>query len=216
MIDTLTTLLPICQTTDYQYVLVANPKVPANTAAELVALAKKEPEKLTYSSAGIGSGDHLSGALFAEAAGVALTHVPYRGTGPALADVMSGIITMNFSSLPPAVPQVKARNLKVLAVTGDHRISSLPDVPTLKEQGIDAVITGWHGLFAPANTPDALLDTIARNARQAMTDDRWAAAMAKDGVEAPPARTRAEWARYIAQEHAFWGMKLKTLKIELD
>ena len=216
MIDTLTTLLPICQTTDYQYVLVANPKVPANPAAELVGLVRREPEKLTYSSAGIGSGNHLSGALFAEAAGIALTHVPYRGTGPALADVMSGIITLNFSSLPPAVPQVKVGNLKALAVTGDHRISSLPDVPTLKEQGIDAVITGWHGLFAPAGTPEALLDTIAGHTRQAMKDDRWAAALAKDGVEAPPERTRAEWARTIADEHAFWGRKLKTLKIELD
>ena len=135
MIDTLTTLAPICQTTDYQYVLVVNPKVPANTAAELVALAKKDPEKLTYSSAGVGSGNHLSGALFAEAAGIAVTHVPYRGTGPALADVMSGIITMNFSLLPPAVPQVKVGNLKALAVTGDHRISSLPDVPTLEGAG---------------------------------------------------------------------------------
>lgn len=216
MIDTLTALLPICQTTDYQYVLVANPKVPANTAAELVALAKREPGKLTYSSAGIGSGNHLAGALFTEAAGVDVTHVPYRGTGPALADTMSGIVTLNFSSLPPAVPQVKVGNLKALAVTGDHRISSLPDVPTLKEQGIDALITGWHGLFAPAGTPEALLDTIARNAKRAMMDPKWAAAMAKDGVEAPPERTRAEWARTIADEHAFWGKKLKTLKIELD
>lgn len=216
MIDTLTTLLPICQTTDYQYVVVAHPKVPANTAAELVALARREPGKLTYSSAGIGSGNHLAGALFTEAAGVDVTHVPYRGTGPALADVMSGMVTLNFSSLPPAVPQVKAGNLKALAVTGDHRISSLPDVATLKEQGIDALITGWHGLFAPAGTPEALLDTIARHAKRAMTDPRWAAALAKDGVEAPPERTRAAWAGYIAREHAFWGRKHKTLRIELD
>ena len=174
MIDTLTTLAPICQTTDYQYVLVVNPKVPANTAAELVALAKRNPDKLTYSSAGVGSGNHLSGALFAEAAGITVTHVPYKGTGPALADVMSGIITMNFSSLPPAVPQVKVGNLKALAVTGMRRLSSLPDVPTLKEQGIDAVINGWHGLFAPAGTPDVLLDTIGAKAKQAMTAPKWA------------------------------------------
>jgi len=93
---------------------------------------------------------------------------PYKGTGPALADVLSGIITMNFSSLPPAVPQVKVGNLKAPAVTGNHRLTSLPDVPTLRERGIDAVINGWHGLLAPANTPDALLDTIGRKAKQAM------------------------------------------------
>ena len=115
-----------------------------------------------------------------------------------------------------AVPQVKVGNLKALAVTGDHRLSSLPDVPTLKEQGIDTLINGWHGLFAPAGAPDALLDTIALKAKQAMTDPKWAAALAKDGVEAPPARTRAEWTRYIADEHAFWGKKLKALKIDVD
>ena len=102
MIDTLATLAPICQTTDYQYVLAVNPKVPANNAAELVALAKKDPDKLTFSSSGVGGNNHLAGALFAEAAGIKITHVPYKGTGPALADVISGVITMNFSSLPPA------------------------------------------------------------------------------------------------------------------
>jgi len=216
MIDTLATLAPICQTTDYQYILVVNPKVPVASAAELVALAKKSPGKLTYSSAGIGSGNHLSGALFADAAGIDITHVPYKGTGPALADTISGIVTMNFSSLPPAVPQVKVGNLKALAVTGTHRLSSLPDVPTLKEQGIDAVINGWHGLFAPAKTSDALLDTIARIAKQAMKDPKWAAVLAKDGVELPPERTRAGFARYVADEHAFWGKKLKALKIDME
>ncbi len=216
MIDTLTTLAPICQTTDYQYVLVVNPKVPANTAAELVALAKRDPETLNYSSAGVGSGNHLAGALFAEAAGIAITHVPYKGTGPALADVLSGIITMNFSSLPPAVPQVKRGNLKALAVTGTRRLSSLPDVPTLKEQGIDAVINGWHGLFAPAGTPDALLDTIAAKAKQAMKAPKWAEVLDKDGVELPPERTRAEFARYIADEHVFWGRKLQALKVDME
>ena len=216
MLDTLTTLAPICQTTDYQYVLAVSPKAPANTAAELVALAKSNPEKLTYSSAGVGSGNHLAGALFAEAAGIALTHVPYKGTGPALADVISGIITMNFSSLPPAVPQIKVGNLKALAVTGNRRLTSLPDVPTLKEQGIDAVINGWHGLFAPARTPDLLLDDIARKAKQAMKDPRWAEVLAKDGVEVPPERTRDQFARYVADEHAFWGRKLKVLKIDME
>ena len=216
MIDTLASLAPICQTTAYQYVLAINPKVAANTATELVALAKKDPEKLTYSSSGVGGNNHLAGALFAEAAGIALTHVPYKGTGPALADVISGIITMNFSSLPPAVPQIKVGNLKALAVTGNRRLTSLPDVPTLKEQGIDAVINGWHGLFAPARTPDLLLDDIARKAKQAMKDPRWAEVLAKDGVEVPPERTRDQFARYVADEHAFWGRKLKVLKIDME
>ena len=97
MIDTLASLAPICQITDYQYVLVVGNSVPVKNAAELVALAKKDPDKLTYSSSGVGGNNHLAGALFAEAAGVKLTHVPYKGTGPAVADVISGQITMNFS-----------------------------------------------------------------------------------------------------------------------
>jgi len=216
MIDTLATLAPICQTTDYQYVLAVNPKVAANTAAELVALAKKDPEKLTYSSSGVGGNNHLAGALFADAAGIKLTHVPYKGTGPALADVISGIITMNFSSLPPAVGQVKAGNLRALAVTGEKRIKSLPDVPTLKEQGIDVVVNGWHGLFAPAKTPDAILDKIDKDTKQAMKDPKWETALAKDGLEQAPDRTRAQFAKFVADEHAFWGKKLKELKIEME
>jgi tripartite-type tricarboxylate transporter receptor subunit TctC len=216
MIDTLSTLIPVCQATDYEYVLAVNPKVPANTLGELVALARKEPGKLTYSSSGVGGNNHLSGALFAEASGIELTHVPYKGTGPALADVISGEITMNFSSLPPAVPQIKAGALKALAVTGTKRLTSLPDVPTLKEQGIDVVINGWTGIFAPARTPDAILDKVEATAKQAMKDPRWEAALAKDGVEQPPERTRAEFAKYVRDEHAFWGKKLKALKIDME
>jgi len=216
MIDTLTSLAPICQTTSYQYVLAINPKVAANTAAELVALAKKDPEKLTFSSSGVGGNNHLAGALFAEAAGIKLTHVPYKGTGPALADVISGQITMNFSSLPPAVGQIKAGNLRALAVTGDRRVKSLPDVPTLKEQGIDVVVTSWHGLFAPAKTPDAVLDKIEQQTKAAMKDPKWEEALSKDGLELPPDRTRAEFAKFVASEHNFWGKKLKELKVEME
>lgn len=216
MIDTIASLAPICQITDYQYVLVVGNSVPAKNAAELVALAKKDPDKLTFSSSGVGGNNHLAGALVAQAAGIKITHVPYKGTGPAVADVINGQITMNFSSLPPAVSQIKGGNLKALAVTGNKRVKSLPDVPTLKEQGIDAVITGWHGLFAPAGTPDALLDAIGAKARQAMTAPKWAEVLVKDGVEMPPERTRAEFARYIADEHAFWGRKLRALKIDME
>ncbi|MGD9881063.1 MAG: Bug family tripartite tricarboxylate transporter substrate binding protein [Reyranella sp.] len=216
MIDTLAALAPICQTTDYQYVLAVNPKVAAKSAAELVALAKKEPDKLTFSSSGVGGNNHLAGALFAEAAGIKITHVPYKGTGPALADVISGVITMNFSSLPPAVGQIKAGNLKALAVTGEKRVKSLPDVPTLKEQGIDVVVNGWHGLFAPAKTPAAILDKIDKDTKQAMKDPKWEKALAKDGLEPAPDRTRAQFAKFVADEHAFWGKKLKELKVEMQ
>jgi tripartite-type tricarboxylate transporter receptor subunit TctC len=216
MIDTLASLAPICQVTDYQYVLVVGQKVPVKNAAELVALAKKDPDSLTFSSSGVGGNNHLAGALFARAAGIKMTHVPYKGTGPAVADVISGQITMNFSSLPPAVSQIKGGNLKALAVTGDKRVKSLPDVPTLKEQGIDVVVTSWQGLFAPAKTPDAILDKIEKSTKEAMKNPKWEEALARDGLEQPPERTRAQFTRFVADEHAFWGKTLKELKIEME
>ncbi|MGQ0582935.1 MAG: Bug family tripartite tricarboxylate transporter substrate binding protein [Reyranella sp.] len=215
-IDTLAGLMPIIQTTDYQYVLAVNPSVPANNVKELIALAKKEPGKLTYSSSGVGGNNHLAGALFAEAAGIDLTHAPYKGTGPALLDVISGIITMNFSSLPPAVGQIKAGKLKALAVTGEKRVSSLPDVPTLREQGVDVAVTGWHGLFAPPKTPDAILDRVHKETVVAMKDPKFTGALAKDGLELPPNRSRAEFAKFVVDEHTFWGKKLKALKVQME
>jgi len=216
MIDTLAALAPICQVTDYQYVLVVGKDVPAKNAAELVAMAKKDPDKLTYSSSGVGGNNHLAGALFAEAAGIKMTHVPYKGTGQAVADVISGQITMNFSSLPPAVSQIKGGNLKALAVTGNKRVKSLPDVPTLKEQGIDVAVTSWQGLFAPAKTPDAILDKIEKAAKEGMKNPKWEEALARDGLEQPPERSRAEFAKFVADEHAFWGKTLKKLNIEME
>jgi tripartite-type tricarboxylate transporter receptor subunit TctC len=215
-IDTLKGLVPIIQTTDYQYVLAVNPNVPANNVKELIALAKKEPGKLTFSSSGVGGNNHLAGALFAEAAGIELTHAPYKGTGPALMDVISGVITMNFSSLPPAVSQIRAGKLKALAVTGDKRVSALPEVPTLKEQGVDVAVTGWHGLFAPPKTPDAILDRLHKETAAAMKDPKFTAALAKDGLELPPDRSRADFAKYVQDEHAFWGKKLKALNIQAE
>ena len=123
---------------------------------------------------------------------------------------------MNFSSLPPAVTQVKAGNLKALAVTGNKRVSSLPDVPTLKEQGIDVVVTSWQGLFAPAKTPPAILDKIAKTTQEAMKSPKWEEALTRDGLEMPPDRTRAEFAKMVADEHAFWGKKLKELKVDME
>ena len=216
MIDTLASLAPICQITDYQYVLVVGNKVPVKNAAELVEMAKKDPEKLTFSSSGVGGNNHLAGALFAEAAGIKITHVPYKGTGPAVADVISGQITMNFSSLPPAVSQVKGGNLKALAVTGNKRVSSMPDVPTLKEQGIDVVVTSWQGLFAPAKTPADILDKIDKSTKEAMKNPKWAEALARDGLEMPPDRTRAQFAKFVADEHAFWGKKLRELNVQME
>ena len=215
--NTLEDLVPIVQTTDYQYVLAVHPDVPAKNVAELIALAKKDPEKLTYSSSGAGGNNHLPGALFSAATGTKLTHVPYKGTGPALLDVISGIITMNFSSLPPAVGQIKAGKLRALAVTGTKRVSALPDVPTLEEAGIKgATLKGWHGLFAPKGTPVEIIDRAERDTKAALKDPKMKVALDKDGLEFPPEMTRPQFAEAVRKEHAFWGPKLKELDIKFE
>ena len=215
--NTLEDLIPILQTTDYQYVLAVHPAVPAKTVAELVALAKKEPDKLTYSSSGAGGNNHLAGALFSAATGVKMTHVPYKGTGPALLDVINGVITMNFSSLPPAVSQIKAGRLRALAVTGTKRVSALPDVPTLEEVGIKgATLKGWHGIFAPKGTAADIIDKVERDVKAAMKDPKMKGALDKDGLEFPPEMTRAQFADAVRKEHAYWGAKLKELNIKFE
>ncbi|HJQ56139.1 MAG TPA: tripartite tricarboxylate transporter substrate binding protein [Vineibacter sp.] len=216
-ISTIGDLAPVVQTTDYQYVLAIHPDVPAKTATELAALAKKQPGKLTFSSSGVGGNNHLCGALWGHAAGIDITHVPYKGTGPALLDVVSGVITMNFSSLPPAVAQIKAGKLRALAVTGDRRVKSLPDVPTLEEAGFkDVVIKGWHGLFVPAKTPVEIIDRLEKDTKAALADKKMEDALAKDGLELPPAQSRGQFAEAVRKEYAYWGAKLKELNIKFE
>jgi len=198
------------------HIILVNKDDPAHSLADLIARAKQAPGQLTFASGGAGSPTHLGPELFASMAGIKLTHVPYKGTGPAVADVISGQITMNFSSLPPAVSQIKGGNLKALAVTGDKRVKSLPDVPTLKEQGIDVVVTGWQGLFAPAKTPGDILDKIEAATKKAMKDPKWEEALARDGLEQPTEHSRAEFTQMVKDEHAFWGKKLKQLNIEME
>jgi tripartite-type tricarboxylate transporter receptor subunit TctC len=216
MIDTLAALAPICQTTAYQYALMVNAQLPVNSVAELVALARKEPGKMTYFSIGVGTATHLNSAWFIQAAGIDVTHVPYKGISQGLLDMIGGRVDMGFGAPEAGIGHVKAGKLKMLAVTGDKRIKSLPDVPTLEEQGIDMVMNGWHGLFAPARTPDAILDKIERDTKRVLSSTPWLDLLDKDGSEAPPPRTRAEFASFVAGEHAFWGRKLKELKIEMD
>jgi len=217
-ISTVDDLVPVVQTTDYQYVLAVHPDIKANNAKELAELARKEPGKLTFSSSGVGGSNHLAGVLFAHAAGVEITHVPYKGTGPALLDVISGVITMNFSSLPPAVGQIKAGKLKALAVTGDRRVKSLPDVPTLEEAGFKGlVVKGWHGLFVPAKTPVEIIDRLEQETKTALKEKKMEEALAKDGLELPPTtQTRAQFAEAVRKEHDFWAAKVKELNIKFE
>ena len=217
-LDLATALRPVAQVSTYQYLLVVHPDVPARTLAELIAYVTSRPKgELTYSSGGVGNANHLAGVLFSEAAGVQMEHVPYRGTAPALLDVVAGRVTMNFSSPPPALALVREGKLRAIAVTGEARIAALPEVPTLTEAGLPgAVITGWHGVFAPAGVPAAQMDALEAAARQAAATPRYLDRLAHDGLEPAPDRPRAAFAAAVVQESAYWARKVKELDLKLE
>lgn len=215
--DLSTALVPVAKASTYQYVLVIDPRLPVTNLRELIAYGKASRTPLTYSSAGVGSNNHLAGLLFAEAAGIEMEHISYRGTAPALQDVVAGRVTMNFSSPSPAIPLVRDNRLRALAATGETRLTSVPEVPTLGEAGLPGiVILGWHGIFAPAGTPEAELDRLEAAANRAIRDPRFARSLERDGLDLAAIRPRAEFARDIRAEYAFWGRKARELDLKAE
>jgi tripartite-type tricarboxylate transporter receptor subunit TctC len=158
--DPIKDFTPIGMVATSPHVLVVPNKVPAHSVAELLQLARANPGKLSYASAGVGTTFHLCGEMFKDATGTFILHVPYRGGGPALLDTLSGQVDMSFPTLAAAVPHVKAGTLRALAVTDTKRSALLPDVPTLQEAGVDAQFTQWLVLLAPAGTPPAVVTRL--------------------------------------------------------
>ena len=190
-------------------IILVNPSVPAHNVQELIALAKKEPGKLNYASAGTGSGIHLGTVLFATAAGIDLTHVPYRGTGPALTDLLGGHVALYFSSLPSAVGLVKDGKLRALGVTGLKRSPTFPDVPTVAEQGLPGFEAVLHyGIVAPAGTPRPIIDKLNAALREALGDAGVSSRFAAEGAE-PLATTPEEYAADIDREETKWSALVK-------
>jgi tripartite-type tricarboxylate transporter receptor subunit TctC len=186
-------------------VVLVHPSVPATSVRQLIDLARREPGKLTYASAGVGSGIHLGTVLFEYMADVKLTHVPYRGSGPALTDLVGGHVAIYFSSLPPAVQLVKEGKVRALAVTGARRANALPDLPTVAEAGLPGYESVLHyGIAAPAGTPRPVIDKLNAALREAVAAADTQERMAADGTE-PLASTPAEYAADIDREETKWS-----------
>ena len=152
--DSLNDYAPVTQVTSAPNVIVVHPSLPAKTVKELIALAKARPGKIDYASSGNGSTQHLTGALFTKMAGIDMTHIPYRGSGPATADLLSGQVTVGFPGIAGMLPQIKAGKLRVLAVTGGKRSPELPLVPTVAEAGVKGYdVTAWFGVAGPKAMP---------------------------------------------------------------
>jgi tripartite-type tricarboxylate transporter receptor subunit TctC len=186
-------------------IVLVNQSVPVHSVQELIALAKAQPGKLNYASAGVGSGIHLGTVLFAETAGIDLTHIPYKGSGPALTDLLGGHVQIYFSSLPPAVGLVKEGKLRALGVTGLKRSASFPDLPTVAEQGLPGFEAVLHyGIVAPAGTPRPIVEKLNAALRAALGDPKVRGHMATEGAE-PLATSPEEYAADIDREETKWS-----------
>ncbi len=197
-------------------VLVVNSDFPAKTVAELVALAKANPGKYSFASSGRGQSIHMSGELFKAQAGIDIIHVPYKGAGPALADLLAGQTSMMVDNLPSSMAYIKAGKLRALAVTSKNRVPELPDVPTMIQSGFPNLeVTAWFGLFAPAGTPKPVIDKLYAAVKKALETpeikQRW-----KDlggwAVGDTPANTKI----FIAAEKKKWEQVALQAKIEAE
>jgi len=196
--------------------LVVHPSFPAKTIAELIAYAKANPGKVNFGSAGAGSASHVTGEYFARAAGIKLVHIPYKGSGPAMTDLLGGHIMTAFAPVPGSHANVAAGKLRALAVTSTARSSLLPDVPTMIEAGLpgfDASL--YYGLVAPAGTPRPIIDKLNKALRDALGSDSVKRQLGHDGTEITPGSPE-DYAAFIDRDEKKWSQLLKESGIEKE
>jgi tripartite-type tricarboxylate transporter receptor subunit TctC len=214
--DTLRDFAPIGLISVGPYLFVAHPTVPARNVAELIALAKSEPGKLTYGSAGNGSTNHLAMELFKSMAGVNIRHVPYKGGPQATTDLVGGHIQLSMLSIGPLLPHVKAQRLKVLAVTSTKRSSQVPQVPTVDESGLKGFeATTWFGMLAPAATPKVVVTRVTEGLQKVMRQPATRAHFQRQGAE-PANGDPAEFARVLRRETELYGKLARISGIKVD
>jgi tripartite-type tricarboxylate transporter receptor subunit TctC len=209
-------LAPITMTSAYPYIVVVNPSLGVKTLAELVALAKRDPGKLNYGTTGVGSSNHLVTELFAGQAGIKMTHVPYRGTSLAVADLLAGQVQVVFSDPVSALSHVKAGTLIALAVTSKDRSPVAPDVPTIAESGyagFDAI--AWHGIMAPAKTPQPIIGRLNAEFIKALKDPDTAKLIEAQAIQVVGSSPDA-FASFIKEDVAKWKDVATQAKIEVS
>lgn len=205
--------VPVTMLAKAPNVLVASPGAGFTSVQDLIAKAKAKPDTLSYASPGVGSGLHLAGELFKQQAGVEILHVPYKGSGPALNDVLGGTVPLMFSNLPATLPSIRVGKLVALGVTEAQRSPAAPEIATFAEQGVQGVVvTSWYGLLAPAGTPPDVVEQLAKDAKVFLNRSAVRASLTAQGltesVMAPSA-----FAAYIRNETATWAEIIKARKI---
>jgi tripartite-type tricarboxylate transporter receptor subunit TctC len=202
--------VPVVLVAGVPNVLVVNPSVPAKSVQELIAYAKANPGKLNFASSGSGTSIHLSGELFKTMTGVQIQHVPYKGSAPALADLMGGQVQLMFDNLPSALPLIKAGKLRALGVTSLQRASALPDVPTVAESGLPGFeASSWFGLLAPAGTPKDVVAKINGDVAKWLATPEAKEKLAAQGAIVASGLTPEAFSRHIASETTKWQKVVK-------
>ncbi|MBC7584096.1 tripartite tricarboxylate transporter substrate binding protein [Tardiphaga sp. vice352] len=203
--------------TDLPVVMEVHPSVPAKTVQEFVAYAKANPGKLNFGSAGTGGTIHLAGEMFKQIAGVDMTHIPYKGAGPALTDLLSGNIQVMFDTLSTALPPVRAGMLRPLGVSSAQRSPDLPDVPTVIESGYpDYQVGVWFGLAGQAKLPEDIVKKIMASMDRALEDPAFRASLEKIGFPVLRPKTPTQIAEFVDEDRARWSKVIKAQNISLD
>jgi len=214
--DPVSDITPIIQLSEGPFIVAVHPSVPVKTLKELIDLVKKQPDKLSYASAGSGSITHLASAMFVDMAKLQIVHIPYKGTGPALNDAIAGNVQVLFGSPSTTIPHIKSGRLRALAVTTTKRIGAAPDVPTMAESGLPGYeVVLWHGLVGPKGLPRAIVERINTEANQVLKVKEMDTLLATDGV-APAGGTPEQFAETIKSDIERWGKIVKQAGVKVD
>ena len=214
--DAATAFVPISLVAELPLAMMVNPAVPARTPQEFIALVRSKPGQLSYSSAGAGGAPHLAAEMFKEATGTFILHVPYRGGGPAIADLLAGHVQLSFMTVLEASGNIRSGKLRALAVTSSQRVPALPEVPTLAETvlpGFNSI--SWIGLLAPAGTPKEIVEKIAADLREVLASDEVKARLIELGA-VPAPNTPAQFAAMIETDRKRYAQVIADKKITVD
>ncbi|WP_279213316.1 Bug family tripartite tricarboxylate transporter substrate binding protein [Delftia acidovorans] len=207
---------PVANVLSAPQIIVVRSELPVKTLAELVAYAKANPGKLNYASSGNGSLQHVTGAMLEQQAGIKMVHVPYKGTGPALQDLLGGQVDLTFGTAPPFMPHVQSGKLRVLAVTGTQRLPSLPDAPTTAEAGYAGVnATSWFAVFAPAATPKPVVDKLTADLKKVVENPAFKQKAQEQGATADYMNPQ-QLGAMVKTEWSNWAQVVKSSKIEAE
>ncbi len=214
--DPRTDLTPVTMAVVFPNVIVVHPSVSAKTLADYIKLSKAKPGSMSYGSSGIGNAGHLAGELFKIVTKADITHVPYKGGGPAMADLLGGQVPSVFASAPSAVPQIKSGKIRALATTGATRSAFLPDVPSVAESGFPGFeATNWYAYMAPGKTPRAVVDYLNRELVKVLNTPEVRTQLMSQGMEPLPMSVE-QLGKYIDREYATWGRVVKEAGIQAE